>query len=57
MPTGSRDPAPPCSEGVLRVILAEPLALSAAELAAFVSLHRHNYRPVQPLGERVLLRG
>lgn len=48
---------PPCTEGVAWVIMAEPLTLSAAQLYTFAAIHPNNYRPVQPLGERVLVRG
>lgn len=48
---------PPCAEGVAWVILTEPLTLSAAQVDTFAAVHPNNYRPVQPLGERVLVRG
>ena len=48
---------PPCTEGVAWVIPAEPLSMSAAQIAAFAAIYPHNCRPVQPLGERVLYRG
>ena len=49
---------PPCTEGVAWVILTEPLSLSAAQIDAFATIiHPHNFRPVQPLAERVLRRG
>ena len=47
---------PPCTEGVSWVVLTEPLTMSKAQIAAFGAIHPHNYRPVQPLGDRVLLR-
>ena len=47
---------PPCTEGVAWVILTEPLMPSAGEIDAFATIHPHNFRPVQPLGERVLRR-
>ena len=47
---------PPCTEGVAWVIPAEPLSMSAAQIAAFAAIYPHNCRPVQPLGERVLYR-
>ena len=46
---------PPCSEGVSWIVMTEPLAISAAQIAAFGTIHPNNFRPVQPLGERVLL--
>ena len=48
---------PPCTEGVAWVILTEPLTLSAAQVDAFAALYPNNFRPVQRLGKRVLLRG
>lgn len=48
---------PPCTEGVAWIVLTEPLTLSAAQIEAFAAIFPNNYRPVQPLGERVLLRG
>ncbi len=45
---------PPCTEGVAWAVLAQPLAISAAQIAAFAALYPNNRRPVQPLGERVL---
>ena len=48
---------PPCTEGVAWVVLTEVLALSSGQIEAFAAIYRNNYRPVQPLGERVLYRG
>jgi len=48
---------PPCTEGVAWIIPAEPLTLSAAQIDAFAAIYPNNYRPVQPLGERLLRRG
>ena len=33
-----------------------PVTLSAAQIAAFGALYPRNYRPVQPLGRRTLVR-
>lgn len=46
---------PPCTEGVTWFVMAEPVALSAAQIAAFTRLYDHNYRPVQPLHGRAFL--
>ena len=43
---------PPCTEGVTWLVLDEPVALGAAQLAALRSAYDHNARPVQPLGDR-----
>jgi carbonic anhydrase len=46
---------PPCTEGVTWYVMATPVELSAAQIAAFQALYDHNYRPVQPLNERTFL--
>ncbi len=45
---------PPCTEIVRWLVLAEPVALSAEQLATFGALYDHNVRPVQPLNNRDL---
>jgi carbonic anhydrase len=45
---------PPCSEGVAWAIFAEPLSVSVGQIEAFAAIYPNNYRPVQPLGERVV---
>ena len=45
---------PPCTEGVAWIVMSEPVTLSAAQIAAFGALYARNFRPVQPLGNRVL---
>jgi carbonic anhydrase len=54
---------PPCFESVIWTVLLEPLKLSYQQLQAFRYLHDHKakpientYRPVQPLGSRILFR-
>ena len=46
---------PPCNEIVRWLVLDEPLALSAEQIAAFAALFEMNARPVQPLNGRDLL--
>ncbi len=48
---------PPCTEGVTWMIFTESLSLSRDQIRAFAAIYPNNYRPVQPLGERVLYRG
>ena len=48
---------PPCTEGVDWVILTDPLTMSAEQIATFGAIYPNNFRPVQPLGERVLACG
>lgn len=47
---------PPCSEIVQWVVLAEPMTLSPAQIAAFQSWFAPNARPTQPRHRRFLLR-
>ena len=47
---------PPCSEIVRWLLLDTPLALSAAQIEAYTAIYANNARPVQPLGQRDLLR-
>jgi len=46
---------PPCSEGVEWFMLANPVELSAAQLAQFQEIFKGNYRPVQPLNGRKIM--
>ena len=48
---------PPCTEGVAWAIFTEPMHLSQGQIEAFAAIFPNNFRPVQPLGERVLVRG
>jgi len=45
---------PPCSEGVTWFVLKTPVELSDAQISRFAHFYKHNARPVQPLGERVV---
>jgi carbonic anhydrase len=44
---GSRT-TPPCSEGVLWLVLKQPQQISAEQMAVFGRLYKNNARPVQP---------
>ncbi len=44
---GSRT-TPPCSEGVLWLVLKQPQQMSAEQMAVFGRLYKNNARPVQP---------
>ncbi len=46
--------APPCTEGVLWIVMKQPLELSATQLARLSQMFPDNARPVQPLHERVV---
>jgi len=43
---------PPCTEGVLWMVLKQPTQISAAQLRLFQQLYPNNARPVQPLNNR-----
>jgi carbonic anhydrase len=45
---------PPCSEGVLWMVLKQPMALSPAQIELFARLYPNNARPVQPSAGRMV---
>ena len=45
---------PPCSEGVLWLVMKEPVQASPAQMALFARLYPFNARPVQPNSGRVV---
>lgn len=45
---------PPCSEGVLWLVLKQPIAVSAEQIAIFARLYPMNARPVQPTNNRLI---
>jgi carbonic anhydrase len=45
---------PPCSEGVLWMVLKQPMALSPAQIDLFARLYPNNARPVQPAAGRMV---
>jgi carbonic anhydrase len=45
---------PPCSEGVLWLVMKEPVQASPAQLALFSRLYPLNARPIQPGGGRII---
>lgn len=45
---------PPCTEGVLWMVMREPLSVSAAQIAIFARLHPMNARPVQRTAGRLI---
>lgn len=45
---------PPCTEGVLWLVLKQPVALSGEQFAIFERLYPMNARPVQPSGGRLI---
>jgi carbonic anhydrase len=45
---------PPCSEGVLWMVLKQPVTLSKAQFKLFTQLYPNNARPVQPINGRAV---
>ncbi len=43
---------PPCTEGVLWMVMKQPVSLSSAQLRVFSQLYENNARPVQPRNDR-----
>jgi carbonic anhydrase len=46
--------APPCTEGVLWMVMRQPMTLNASQLRLFTQLFPNNARPVQPVNDRVV---
>ena len=47
---------PPCSEGVLWLVMQQPVAVSAQQIDVFARLYPMNARPLQPAAGRVIQR-
>jgi carbonic anhydrase len=45
---------PPCTEGVLWMVLKQPVQVSPEQIAIFSRLYRNNARPVQPANGRLI---
>ncbi len=45
---------PPCTEGVLWLVMKRPQQISPEQLAIFSRLYRHNVRPIQPNHSRLI---
>lgn len=45
---------PPCTEGVLWLVLKAPVQISKEQLASFATIYRNNVRPVQGVNNRVI---
>ncbi len=51
-----RTPRPPCTEGVAWNVIAQPITMSKAQIAAFTGAFAEpNNRPTQKLGSRTLV--
>lgn len=48
---------PPCTEGVLWLVLKTPVQVSKEQLGGFATIYRNNVRPVQPTNNRVIKEG
>ena len=45
---------PPCTEGVLWIVMKQPVQVSDEQIRIFNRLYRNNARPVQPAGDRLI---
>ena len=45
---------PPCTEGVLWMVLKTPIQVSKEQLAGFATIYKNNVRPIQPINGRVI---
>ena len=48
---------PPCTEGVLWMVMKQPVQISPEQIAIFSRLYRHNARPIQPVAGRLIKEG
>jgi carbonic anhydrase len=48
---------PPCSEGVLWLVMKQPMQVSGEQINIFSRLYRNNARPIQPTGGRLIKEG
>jgi carbonic anhydrase len=48
---------PPCSEGVLWLVMKQPVQVSQEQINIFSRLYRNNARPIQPTGGRLIKEG
>lgn len=45
---------PPCTEGVLRIVMKEPVSVSSEQIAVYERIYPNSNRPVQPLSGRTI---
>lgn len=48
---------PPCSEGVLWLVMKQPVQVSPEQINIFSRLYKNNARPIQPVGGRLIKEG
>ena len=55
-PSENHMTTPPCSEGVVWLVMKQPLTASSEQIAHFARvMHHPNNRPIQPINDRVVL--
>lgn len=45
---------PPCTQGVTFVLLKQAMTMSTAQITKFTNVYDHNWRPTQPLNNRIV---
>lgn len=48
---------PPCSEGVLWLVMKQPVQVSQDQVNIFSRLYKNNARPIQPVAGRLIKEG
>lgn len=48
---------PPCTEGVLWLVMKQPVQISTEQIGIFSRLYRNNARPIQPAASRLIKEG
>jgi carbonic anhydrase len=48
---------PPCSEGVLWLVMKQPVQVSQEQINIFSRLYKNNARPIQPVAGRLIKEG
>jgi carbonic anhydrase len=48
---------PPCTEGVLWLVMKQPVQVSQEQINIFSRLYRNNARPIQPAASRLIKEG
>ncbi len=48
---------PPCTEGVLWIVMKQPVQVSPDQISIFSRLYRNNARPIQPAASRLIKEG
>ena len=48
---------PPCSEGVLWLVMKQPVQVSTEQISIFSRLYKNNARPIQPAAGRIIKEG